>query len=82
MIYPLAELRDLSDEQIICEHDRIARTTSAGTDYYVAELNRRSFERATKAAAGLTSKSHTLTKWNMALSVIALMVAVVSLFVR
>jgi hypothetical protein len=39
--HALRNLRGLSDNELIEEHDRLARTTIVGVDYYLNELSRR-----------------------------------------
>ena len=44
MAYTIAELRRLSDADLVREHDRIAQSTSLGLNYFRDELNRRQDE--------------------------------------
>jgi hypothetical protein len=50
LVRTIAELRRTSDEDLILEHDELAGVTSVGTAYYMDELERRSRDRATRAA--------------------------------
>ena len=50
----IAELRRTSDEQLTEEHDRIAKNTVVGVDYYLNELRRRESARREKVMVGLT----------------------------
>ena len=49
-----AELRKLTDDELIKRYDEQAKKTSVGTNYYRDELNRRSQDRQTKAMIKLT----------------------------
>lgn len=57
MVRSLGELRDVTDEELIVEHDRAALHTVVGTAYYVQELDRRSRERSTEASIRLAQQS-------------------------
>jgi len=37
----IAELRNVSDDELIRNHDKLARNTSIGVNYYLIELARR-----------------------------------------
>jgi hypothetical protein len=72
----------MSDEELIKAHDEAAPLTMVGIDWYREELNRRAQERDTAAM-------HELTRWTVRLAVIstgvailALIVAVISLWLR
>jgi hypothetical protein len=49
-----AALRAMSDEQLIQEHDEMARITSPSVDYYLAELRHRDLDRQTHVMKRLT----------------------------
>ena len=49
----IAGLRRTSDEQLTEEHDRIAKNTVVGVDYYLNELRRRESARREKVMVGL-----------------------------
>jgi len=58
MSYKIKELRNLSDEHLIKEHDRKAESTVMGTNFYMQELDRRSrveFERTTRRLSWLSA---------------------------
>jgi hypothetical protein len=57
----LAELRALSDEELIARHDRQAPRTVVGTNHYLVELARRDQDRQTQAMLDLTRSIRTLT---------------------
>lgn len=64
----IAELRKLSDEEIIDKHDEIANSDSFPTGtkldlvkFYIEELFRRSSERQTKSIVGLTKMIAAMT---------------------
>jgi len=46
----LNALRSMTDEQVVEAHDGVAPNTSVGVDYYLDELTRREFLRASEAA--------------------------------
>jgi len=86
MSYSLSALQALSDEQLIAEHDSVAKNAGVGTAYYVDELNRRTAERAsraneaaTAAALRLAGRSFWLTVANAFLGLSALVVSLVAL---
>ena len=39
-----AELKELPDEELIKEHDELAKSTQVGTNYYLAELRHRNLK--------------------------------------
>jgi hypothetical protein len=45
----LADLRDMTEAELISEHDRIAPTTGVSVNYFLNELNRSDQDRQTKA---------------------------------
>ena len=48
MTFSLAELRSVSDEELIGAHDHLSKTTGAGESYYLEELARRDQQKATE----------------------------------
>jgi hypothetical protein len=52
--HTIQELRELTDEQLIAEHDAIAPHTFVGVDYYLSELARRDAHRQTRQIVLLT----------------------------
>ena len=83
-----AELKAMSDDQLIAEHDRRAKNTSVGTQHYEDELNRRAQEREAQAMRELAEASHKLsvrTFWLSVMTVVtslsAVVVAVVTLII-
>lgn len=73
MSYSLRQLRSLSDDQLIAEHDEKAKNTSVGTQYFMDELDRRSRERYERATFRLS--------WLSAVASIAAVVAsIISLY--
>jgi len=48
----IEELRALSDDDLITEHDELAGNTVVGTDYYLNELVRRETERQGRRCCG------------------------------
>ena len=50
----IAELRKLSDDDLISRHDRLAQSTQLGLGYYLDELNRRAQDHQTDRMVSLT----------------------------
>ena len=50
----IAELRSLSDEELIRQHDSLAQTTGVGISYYLEELHRRRIDRQNRRMEVLT----------------------------
>jgi len=48
MSHTLAQLRSLSEADLISEHDRLAHTTHNGVNYYLNELARRDQNKQTE----------------------------------
>lgn len=59
--YPLRDLRAKPDEELIDEHDRVAKTGVTDVNYYLAELARRDQERQTAEMVRLTRQMRNLT---------------------
>ncbi|MFD2341353.1 hypothetical protein FGG90_07555 [Clavibacter tessellarius] len=83
----ISALRAMTDEQLIKEHDEHTTHTVVGTGYYVEELDRRSRERATEASqrladegVKLSRRTHALTLVSAGMSALALVAAVLALF--
>ena len=75
----IAELRDLTDEQIIALHDEAAINTSVGTDYWMREMERRAYNRSASATQHLARVTLTLSIVAAVTGVLALVVAVITL---
>jgi len=78
MSYSIARLRELSDDDLIAEHDTQAMYTVMGTDYYLEELDRRSRERSDKASARLARASFWMGAASTLLSAVAVFIALVA----
>ncbi len=50
----IAELRRMSDDELIAEHDKIAPSTDPGVQYYIDELARRNQSRQTETMVKYT----------------------------
>jgi hypothetical protein len=50
----LAELRGISDEELVARHDQVATHLDPSVNYYLAELARRDQDRQTQAMLGYT----------------------------
>jgi hypothetical protein len=79
MVRTIAELRQTSDEDLIAEHDRVAVHTSVGTAYYMDELERRSRDRATRAAQTLAQRAFWMTVASTVLALVAVVTSVPAL---
>jgi hypothetical protein len=73
----IADLRALTDDEIISRHDVIARNTSVGVNFYLDELRRREQARAIAASNRLARAAFWLTVANTALALVAIIVTVV-----
>lgn len=68
----LQQLRDLSDDELVQQHDQIARGKAVvQVDYYLRELARRDADRQTRAMVRLTWVIAALTAVNVAVVFIA-----------
>ncbi|WP_044574675.1 hypothetical protein [Saccharopolyspora spinosa] len=72
----------MSDADIEALYDNISETTVVGLNYYADELNRRAYERAAFAALAEAKASRRLAVWNMVVALVAVVVAVVAIFVQ
>ena len=85
MSHTIGQLQKLSDEDLIKEHDLIAKTTVVGTQYYMNELDRRSKERNEQAMLSLSietqklaTRTYGLSLITIALSIAALIISIIS----
>ena len=67
-----AELRTLSDEELIRQHDMLATNTVSGTGYYLDELRRRESDRQGKQMLRLTWVVTMLTVVNVVAVIVSL----------
>lgn len=74
MAYTIAELRALSEADLVREHDRIAQTTVLGLNYFRDELNRREQDKQTRIMVRLTWVITWLTALILVLTVLSLVV--------
>lgn len=65
----VAELRALTEGELIERHDHHAKTTVVGTQHYWGELNRRNQERQTEVMLGFT---RWITRMTMAITIATL----------
>lgn len=72
----LAHLRSMTDEQIVEQYDQAAPTTVIGTGFYLDELSRREFQRASAAALAEAASARRLTIANALVAVVAVVIAV------
>jgi hypothetical protein len=76
MGYTLKELRELTDEQLIAEHDNVAQSTARlGVNYYLDELKRREQNKQTEAMLAYTRRMLWLTVF-VAICTVALNAAI------
>ena len=76
-----AELRTMSDEELVARLDDLARGTQVGTQFYLHELRRRETDRQTAAMLGLTNTIRRLTWVIAVLTVVPTVLTAVSLLV-
>lgn len=76
-----AELRAMSDEELVARLDDLARGTQVGTQFYPDELRRRETDRQTAAMLGLTNTIRRLTWVIAVLTVVLTVLTAVSLLV-
>lgn len=75
MSHTVADLRALSDEDLITFHDQAAVNASGGVAYYLDELKRRDQARAIESSHRLAVASFALTAVNALLAMAAVAVA-------
>jgi nitrate/nitrite-specific signal transduction histidine kinase len=73
MTRSIAELREVSDAQLIAEHDELTKHIVHSTDFYLNELQRRTAERATRKIVRLT--------WAIAAMTLVILLCTVAQFV-
>ena len=78
----LKELREMTDEQVIEEHDNLAQRTMMGLNYYLDELNRREQNRQTEAMLSYTRRMLWLTVLVAILTVVNVIAVLVPLVCR
>jgi hypothetical protein len=76
----ISDLRKASDDDLIREHDKLARHTHVGTAYYLDELDRRERNRAMKVTEDLARGAYRLTWSNTVLAAVAAVAAIIALF--
>lgn len=77
MAYTLRELRGLTDEQLVEEHDNLAGLTRVGINYFLDELRRREQEKQTRLMLSYTHRMLWLTVF-IAILTITNVIAVVA----
>jgi hypothetical protein len=77
----MAELRAMTDEELVTRLDAIAASTQVGTQFYLDELRRREAHRQTAAMLGFTNTIRRLTWAVVALTVVLTVLTAVSLLV-
>jgi len=77
MPYLWADLRTKSDEELVAEHDRLAKTTVDSLDYFLDELARRENSRQYARIEALTNQMRWLT---VAIGIMTLVVTVATVY--
>ena len=72
--YTMAELKRLSDEQLIAAYDVAIEQTIVGADYYLEELRNRSQERVAAAV-------EKFTRWIFGLTLVVTLATIVNVVV-
>lgn len=75
------QLREMSDEQLIVSHDRLAENTALGVNYYLDELRRRAADRQTERLVELTVAIERLTRVVTVLTGVSVVLAAAALLV-
>lgn len=70
----LKELRALSDEELIENHDNVAKHTQVGVDHYLREIARRDQDGQTRAMLGYT-------KWITILTIVITILTVINVII-
>lgn len=61
MSYTINQLRSMTDEELIIEHDKTSKGTLMGVSYYLEELSRRTNERLSTSMLNYTKAITILT---------------------
>lgn len=75
MVTTVANLRAMSDEEVIREHDAQGNNKGVSSSFYLDELRRREAERAEAASYALAAESHNLARRAYWLAVASFVVA-------
>lgn len=84
MANTLKELREMSDEQLITEHDNLANRTQIGLNYYLDELKYREQNKQTETMILYTRKMLSFTHrmlWLTVLVAILTVINVIAVFI-
>ena len=68
----IAELRSLSDQELVEQHDKLAESTAVGISYYLSEIERRRVDRQGRQMLQLTWIVTALTVVNVVVVIISL----------
>lgn len=89
MAFTMAEMRLMTDDELVLRHDRMARNTGLGQDHLTQEIDRRAKEREAAAVSELAIASNRLAVrsfWlgvtSTVLSAVATVAAVLALVIR
>ena len=85
MAKTIVKLRELSESELIAQHDRAASSTVVGTKYFLDELNRRDQNHLSQRMDKLTKRIYYLTVFIAiltALSVILVSIQVVPVLIK
>ena len=75
------ELRSLSDEELIAEHDKLAQLTGVGLGYYLEEMRFRHLNRDSERMLNYTQTILGYTKWVKWMTVIITVATIISVVV-
>lgn len=79
--YTLAQLREMSDDDIVLLHDAESTNTFVGLNYFLDELRRRETERGIAASTDLARKTFWLSVASSVLALASVIIAVIALLV-
>jgi hypothetical protein len=86
--YKLADVRAMSDEDVIASYDRMAEHLSPGAGFFLDEIARRDGDRQNQEMTRLTKEMHGMTEhirrmtWVMTgATIVAVLLSVVSLII-
>jgi hypothetical protein len=77
----IADLKAMSDEEVVAQLDATATSTQVGTQFYLDELRSRETDRQTKAMIGFTNTIRRLTWVIAVLTIVLTVLTAVSLVV-
>lgn len=79
MSFPWQQLKTLSDEELVECHDREARSTGVGINFYLAELRHRDLKRLAESQQRTAESMERMTKWITRLTIIIAVLTVANI---